>query len=113
MPTINKNKISHKELPYKHENNVSGKYYNTKQWKNLRNYYIRRNPLCEICLSKGIVKPANEVHHKRFILSGIDEDERYKLLTDESNLLSVCYECHDKLHAYAKKNNLNYAENYI
>ena len=98
MPTINKNKISHKELPYKHENNVSGKYYNTKQWKNLRNYYIRRNPLCEICLSKGIVKPANEVHHKVKFLDGRTDEERWQLLLDEDNLQSLCYECHDEVH---------------
>ena len=98
MPTINKNRISHKELPYKHENNVSGKYYNTKQWKNLRNYYIRRNPLCEICLSKGIVKPANEVHHIRPFLSGRTDEERWQLLTDEDNLQSLCYKCHDEVH---------------
>lgn len=98
MPTINKNKISHKELPYKHENNVSGKYYNTKQWKNLRNYYIRRNPLCEICLSKGIVKPANEVHHRIPFLNGKTDEERYELLTNEDNLQSLCYECHDEVH---------------
>ena len=98
MPTINRNRISHKELPYKHENNVSGKYYNTKQWKNLRNYYIRRNPLCEICLSKGIVKPANEVHHKRPFLLGRTDEERWQLLTDEDNLQSLCYACHDEVH---------------
>ena len=98
MPTINRNRISHKELPYKHENNVSGKYYNTKQWKNLRNYYIRRNPLCEICLSKGIVRPAEEVHHRHpFLLGGTDE-ERWQLLTDEDNLQSLCKKCHDEVH---------------
>lgn len=98
MPTINRNKISHKELPYKHENNISGKYYNTKQWKNLRNYYIRRHPLCEICLSKGIVKPANEVHHLRKFLDGKTDEERWQLLTSEDNLMSLCYECHDEIH---------------
>jgi len=98
MPTINRNRISYKELPYKHENNISGKYYNTKQWKNLRNYYIRRHPLCEICLSKGIVKEANEVHHKLPYLRGKTDEERWKLLTDEDNLMSLCYECHDEIH---------------
>lgn len=102
MPTINRNRISHKELPYKHENNISGKYYNTKQWKNLRNYYIRRNPLCEICLSKGIVKEANEVHHIQPFLDGKTDEERWKLLTDEDNLMSLCYECHDEIHRKMK-----------
>lgn len=103
MPTINRNKITYKELPYKHVNDVSAKYYNTKQWKNLRNYYIRRNPLCEICLSKGIVKPANEVHHLRPFLTGKTDDERWKLLTNEDNLQSLCYECHDEVHRKMKQ----------
>ena len=103
MPTINRNRIHHKELPYKHENNKSHLYYNTKQWKNLRNYYIRRNPLCEICLSKGIVKPAEEVHHIRPFMMGTTDEERYKLLTDEDNLMSLCRECHDEVHRKLNK----------
>lgn len=103
MPTINRNKIRYRELPYKHINDVSGKYYNTKQWKNLRNYYIRRNPLCEICLSKGIVKPANEVHHRTPYLRGKTDEERWQLLLDEDNLQSLCYECHDEVHRKMKQ----------
>jgi len=101
LPTINKNKIRYKEIPYKHDN--TQKYYNTKQWRNLRNYYIRRNPLCELCLSKGIVKPANEVHHLQPFSTGKTEDERYSLLTDEHNLMSLCYECHDEIHRQLRK----------
>ena len=101
MPTINRNRISHKETPYIH-NNVSAKYYNSKQWHNLRNYYIRRHPLCEICLSKGIVKAAEEVHHKIPYLRGNTDEERWKLLTDEDNLQSLCCECHDEVHRKMK-----------
>ena len=111
MPTINRKQISHSDVPYRHTDN-SSKYYNSKQWHHLRQYYIRRHPLCEICLSKDIIKPADEVHHKRFILSGSTDEERYLLLTDESNLMSVCSECHDKLHAYAKRRHLRYADRY-
>ena len=86
-----------KDVPYKHDSN-SAKYYNSIQWKRLRNYYIRRHPLCEECLSKGIVKPAEEVHHKLIILGGITEEERWERLTNEDNLMSLCKECHDKIH---------------
>jgi len=102
MPTINRKPISHKEVPYKHYNNTSGTYYNTKQWKNLRNYYIRRHPLCEVCLEHDIITPANEVHHKVPFMSGTTDEDKYSLLVDEDNLLSVCYSCHDKIHRELK-----------
>lgn len=110
MPTI----IRLRDLKKKKEpnKNRSAKYYNSKSWQTIRNRYIRDYPLCEICLSKGITKAAEEVHHKKFILSGTTEAERFDLLTDKSNLISVCKECHSKLHAYAKKYHLNYADHY-
>lgn len=109
MPTILRLKDIKKKEP---KENISQKYYNNKGWRILRNSYIRKHPLCEICLSKGIVKPAEEVHHKQFILSGCSEAERIQLLTSEQNLLSVCKECHNKLHVYAKKYHMNYADHY-
>ena len=39
------------------------KYYGSKLWHSLRNSYIREHPLCEECLAKGIVTPAEHVHH--------------------------------------------------
>lgn len=109
MPTINKKPIRQKQTPYKHDRK-SAKYYNTKQWINLRNYYLRNNPLCEECLRQGIVKEAVEVHHKRFILSGKDEYERYNLLTDERNLMSLCLAHHKEMHNIARKYNLSYID---
>ena len=94
-----------KDVPYKHDSN-SAKYYNSIQWKRLRNYYIRRHPLCEECLSKGIVKPAEEVHHKLIILGGITEEERWERLTNEDNLMSLCKECHDKIHRRLRTKNI-------
>ena len=97
MPTINRKRMYQKDVPYKHDSN-SAKYYNSIQWKRLRNYYIRRHPLCEECLSKGIVKPAEECHHKRPFLLGVTEEDRWTLLTDEDNLRALCKECHDEAH---------------
>lgn len=98
MPVINRKEIQYKDTPYIHYNNRSSTYYNTKQWKYLRNYYIRRHPLCEICLSKDIVKPAEEVHHKIPFMTGQTEEERWQLLTDEYNLQALCKACHDEVH---------------
>lgn len=97
MPTIIRLKDIKKDKEQKNVNR-SAKYYNSKAWRTIRNSYIRNHPLCEICLSKGIVKPAEQVHHKIEFLSGITEDERWKLLTDTTNLLSLCIKCHKEIH---------------
>lgn len=91
------------QQPYKHERK-SAPYYNTKQWVNLRDWYIKRNPLCECCLEQGKVTPATEVHHVQPFLQGITDEERWALLTDEDNLMSVCNKCHKELHNQLKKN---------
>ncbi len=109
MPTINRKQINNKDVGYK-KNNSSSQYYNTKQWVNLRNYYYKRQPLCECCLAHGYVTPATEVHHKRRILSGKTEEDRYELLTDESNLMSLCYRCHDAIHNKMHKYNMDYCD---
>lgn len=100
MPTLNKpKKKQHIFLPYKH-NNQSAEFYNTIQWKNLRSYYLRLNPLCECCRDHyDRVTPATEVHHKIPFLRGKTDLERLDLLLDEDNLLSVCRKCHLEIHS--------------
>ena len=97
MPLINRNKQSIKQTPYKHTNQ-SAKYYNSKYWMNLRNSYIVNHPLCEECLKEDIITPAEHVHHIKEFLKGVDDGERWSLLLDENNLMSVCVKCHHKLH---------------
>lgn len=99
MPTIVRLKDfkQRKTQPYKHINQ-SSKYYNSKGWHILRNSYIRKHPLCELCKSKGIITPADHVHHIKEFLNGYTDEERWCLLLDESNLMSVCCKCHRELH---------------
>ena len=97
MPLINRNTQHIKKTTYKHTNQ-SSKYYNSKYWLKLRNSYIVSHPLCEECIKKDIITPAEHVHHKKEFLSGTSEEERWSLLLDESNLMSVCAKCHHKLH---------------
>ena len=78
------------------------KYYGSKLWHSLRNSYIREHPLCEECLAKGIVTPAEHVHHITPFSQGATAEERWDLLLDESNLQSLCMACHKEKH----KNNL-------
>ncbi len=106
MPTINRiKKIEVKQVPYKHNGKQGTKYYNSLQWKNLRNRYIKENPFCERCLSKGIVRLAEEVHHKEEFLKGISEEDKWNLLLNEDNLMSLCSECHHEIHNNERKKN--------
>lgn len=97
MPTINKPR---KKSNYKKRgrNIDAAKIYNTPNWKNLRKAKLQANPVCELCLEKGIVKPTEEIHHIKPILSGIDEIEMMELAFDYDNLISLCKECHHKIH---------------
>jgi 5-methylcytosine-specific restriction enzyme A len=102
MPTINL--PDKKILEYK-KPNTSKKYndihkaiYNTTTWKNLRLEYLIARPLCEICIKKGIIESAIDVHHKTPISQGNDIVEKRTLGFDWNNLQSVCKECHKKEH---------------
>lgn len=105
MPTINlKRKILQPKIEYKiHEQQ---QYYSSGVWQRLRNLYIKQNPLCECCLSHDVYTPAEHVHHRRMFMSGEDNEERWKLLADTNNLMSVCRKCHEGLHRKQKKYNL-------
>lgn len=108
MPYINKKTVKPKQVPYRHEQ-ASAPFYNSVHWKRLRNYYIKAHPLCEECLKHGIVKPAEQVHHKTEFLRGRDDNERWNLLLDEDNLMSLCVKCHNAKHSkHGTKNNSGY-----
>ena len=109
MPIINRKQIRPKTVEYKHDDK-SAEYYNSNAWYSLRNEYYAKHPLCECCLSHDRVTAAAHVHHRRKFLSGITDTERWQLLLDENNLMSVCTRCHTALHTKAKRYNLNYVD---
>lgn len=81
------------------------KYYRMKQWRDLSKWYMRCHPLCEECLKNGedkdevIVNAADAVHHIQSPFeSGLDEAMTLKRLLDPNNLMSLCNECHSKIH---------------
>ena len=103
MSTINR-KFLH---TYKHQTKKAinttpkinwSKYYNSKAWYTLRNSYIREHPLCEECLAKDKIKPAEEVHHIIPFSQGANQEERWELLLDTDNLISLCHDCHKEKH---------------
>lgn len=111
MPTINRsNKVREPKQIYKH-NRQSEKYYNTLQWKNLRNSYIKEHPFCQYCQEHyNRVRLAEEVHHCTEFLQATTEEGRMELLLDPNNLMSVCRECHMEIHSIRRKNRNNPGE---
>lgn len=71
--------------------------YQSKQWKSLRQSYLMQHPLCEVCLTKGLVTPAIDVHHKDSF-SNYEGLKRLEAAYDYSNLMAVCKKCHAWLH---------------
>lgn len=100
MPTLNLQKKTKKEINQRNENTASRemrrKAYNNPEWRKLRDIYIKEHPLCEDCLDKGKVVPAEDVHHIR---SPFQNGECNKaLLLDYNNLMALCKQCHNKRH---------------
>ena len=63
-------------------------FYSSARWQKVRNRFIKINPLCEHCLDKDIVTPAEEVDH----IVPVKEDWSKRLRED--NLQSLCRRCH-------------------
>ena len=98
MPTLNTQKKTNKSNVRQPTDmrRLRQKAYNNADWRALRNTYIKMHPLCEECLKKGKVTPAQDVHH---IKSPFKNGEiNYHLLLDIHNLMSVCKECHSNIH---------------
>lgn len=94
MPTINKGaKPANKSV-----NRAERiKIYNTSRWKKLRIAKLMKDPLCEICLQKGIITAAIDIHHIDSFMNyeGLDRVEKaYNI----NNLMSICKQCHQKEH---------------
>lgn len=107
MPTIKTLKQIRQEhqLQYKKKKknpivkfDISQKIYNSKNWKQLRELYYSEHPLCEQCLEKGIIKAAEEIHHKIPFLTGQTLEEQYHLAYNKDNLQSLCSQCHHEIH---------------
>lgn len=72
-------------------------FYNSRAWKNTsRNYKQSVGGLCERCLAKGLVTPAEIVHHKIPLTDKNINDLNISLSWD--NLQAVCRQCHAEVH---------------
>ncbi|MDR1464346.1 MAG: HNH endonuclease [Oscillospiraceae bacterium] len=60
-----------------------------RRWEKIRNLYISKHPLCELCLQSGRLVPAEEVHH----LVPTEDGGGHA----ESNLQALCKPCHTRI----------------
>lgn len=68
-------------------------FYNSPEWKNLRNQkFYDADGLCELCRKKNIIRQGKEVHH----IVPIEEDWNSRL--DYDNLILLCPTHHQEMH---------------
>jgi 5-methylcytosine-specific restriction enzyme A len=68
-------------------------FYTSKRWRRKRAYILHRdNYLCQECKKYGRNTEAKIVHHI------IEIEEQPELKLKDSNLVSVCASCHNKIH---------------
>lgn len=73
--------------------------YQSRRWKELREWMVQTHPLCEDCLKAGRITATQEIHHKLSpFQKGITEDEKYRRAYDVDNLVALCSDCHHKRH---------------
>jgi 5-methylcytosine-specific restriction protein A len=59
-------------------------------WRRARIAYLKKHPLCEMCLLQDETVPAVMVHHKVAIKDGGKR-------LDPSNFMALCNECHEQI----------------
>ena len=76
--------------------------YNSTAWKRCRREYAKSKAnLCEVCLSKGLYKGGEIVHHKIILTPENINDPNVTL--NWNNLQLVCRDCHATLHDAKKR----------
>ena len=61
-----------------------------RKWREARDAFLRRHPLCVLCQAEGRLTPATVVDHV------IPHRGDMKLFWDVSNWQALCRECHDR-----------------
>ena len=97
MPYLKKPKRRARIVRKRSNRAERSKIYNTATWQRLRTAKLMDSPLCEICVQRGIITPATEVHHADGFLN-YEGVEREAVAYDYRNLVSLCTACHLYLH---------------
>lgn len=83
----------------------AGGFYATQAWRKCRDGYLKSvGGLCEVCLSMGMITPAEIVHHKIHLSEAQLQDPNIAL--SYKNLQALCRKHHAEQHPeiYKKKN---------
>lgn len=73
------------------------RFYKSKAWQRTRAVaWARDKGLCVDCMKRGLITPAEEVHHIKELTTDNIDDPRVTLNLD--NLVSLCRECHQARH---------------
>ena len=80
-------KILDKKYDTFYRNAESSKIYASMRWRKLRNWWIKRHPLCEECLKRGLIQSAEVVDHIQPLRDG-------GAAWSAQNLQSLCNSCH-------------------
>lgn len=76
---------------------IQKNFYRRKVWKTCRDSYMaQQGGLCERCLKRGLIVPADIVHHKIYLTEESYQDPSVALNFD--NLEALCRDCHNKEH---------------
>ncbi len=67
----------------------SDPFYSSRTWRRVRAAKLQVNPLCEVCLKRGVLTPATLVDH---VTERSDGGADY----DMDNLQSMCRSCHER-----------------
>jgi len=77
-------------------------FYNSPAWKKLRREYAKsKGRLCERCLSKGMFRPGEIVHHKIPITP--ENVSNPDITLNPDNLQLLCRDCHAAVHKPGKR----------
>lgn len=80
-----------------HHDEAVERFYTSRAWRKARIAAMKENGgLCQLCLAKGLIEPAVEVHHRIPLTADNVNDPRITL--DISNLMALCDECHAEQH---------------
>lgn len=73
-------------------------FYQSHEWRRLRAAVMsERGGLCEECLERGIIRPADEVHHTQPLSADTINDPNIAL--NPAMLRCLCKDCHAKAHS--------------
>lgn len=86
---------------------ATASFYNTQAWQTCRAAYLKsRGGLCEVCLSQGLIVPAEAVHHRTHITVQNMDDPNITL--NWNNLQALCRDHHAMMHKGERRQAMRY-----